>query len=585
MQVLFRTYLLAIGLVMGLAAPIFAQQTGQAWIQLEAHPDLTASEEGAQFYAQTQENVAGFRLGAGWYVVALGPFSRDEAQDRLDFLKSNRVIPRDAYITDGSEYGVQFWPNGSVPQTIDAVSVQPDVPQADAQNAVTAPILQPEPIVPDETAEQAQRSESELSRSDRELLQTALAWYGFYDAKIDGSFGRGTRASMAAWQTSLGLEATGILTSLQRATLVGNYQADKSEFGFEIITEIEAGIEIALPTAMVQFDRYEPPFVHYTAKDGSGLSLILISEPGDAAALSGLYDILQTLDVMPSSGNRSLDVNSFSITGGNETIASFAYAAASRGAIKGYLITWTPAIRDKMDRILPILKSSFRPAGDKFLDPGLVPLDEAARTGLLAGMRVKTPKLTASGIFVDHEGSVLTNAASVASCGRITLDTGAEAEVMATELGVALLRPLSPLSPTAIAPISNQMPRVGSTVLAAGYSDTISLPAAVLSRGSLAAATGLDGDPDLITLTISLVTGDVGGPVLDETGALLGMITPTPETKVLPQGVAVALNVGVLAQILANNGISSPAVQTLPLSEDALTTTAMGMTTQVACWP
>jgi hypothetical protein len=574
-----RACIVAISILFGMTAAISAQSLDQAWIQLEAHPDLTASEEGARFYAQLDENVAGFRLNSGWYVVALGPFSRQDAQARLSILKTNRVIPRDAYVSDGSDYGQQFWPIGSAASArIASPPIVDANPVAEPATIATAPI-------PDETIAQAQRSENELSRSDRELLQTALAWYGFYQAKIDGSFGRGTRASMAAWQTSRGYEPTGILTSQQRATLLDTYQADKSEFDFESITEIEAGIEIALPKAMVEFDRYEPPFVHFTEKDASGLSLILISEPGDAAALSGLYDILQSLDVMPSSGERSLDNTSFSISGANETIASYAFAQTSRGAIKGYMVTWTPRLTDKISRILPVLQASFRPAGDKFLDPGLVPLDEAARTGLLAGMRVKTPLRTASGIFVDREGSVLTNAASVDGCGRITLDTGAEAQIVSSEFGVTLLRPLSLLSPTAIAPISTQIPRVGSPILAAGYSDKISLPAAVLSRGTLAAPTGLDGDENLITLAISLVTGDVGGPVLDETGALLGMITPTPQNKVLPQGVAVAQSVGVLAQILAANGISSPAVQTLPLTTDALTAAAMGMTTQVACWP
>ena len=571
-----RACIVAISILFGMTAAISAQTLDQAWIQLEAHPDLTASEEGARFYAQLGENVAGFRLESGWYVVALGPFNRQDAQARLSILKTNRVIPRDAYVSDGSDYGQQFWPIGSVA----AANVAP--PPMDDAN--TQQIMTSAPI-PDESIAQAQRSENDLSRSDRELLQTALAWYGFYEAKIDGSFGRGTRASMAAWQTSRGYEPTGVLTSLQRATLLDTYQADKSEFDFETITEIEAGIEIALPKAMVEFNRYEPPFVHFTEKDASGLSLILISEPGDAAALSGLYDILQSLDVMPSSGERSLDSTSFSITGANENIASYAFAQTSRGAIKGYMVTWAPNLSDKISRILPVLQASFRPAGDKFLDPGLVPLEEAARTGLLAGMRVKTPLRTASGIFVDREGSVLTNAASVDGCGRITLDTGAEAGIVATDFGVTLLRPLSLLSPTAIAPISTQIPRVGSPILAAGYSDKISLPAAVLSRGTLAAPTGLDGDENLITLAISLVTGDVGGPVLDETGALLGMITPTPDNKVLPQGVAVAVSVGVLAQILAANAISSPAVQTLPLTTDALTAAAMGMTTQVACWP
>lgn len=570
-----RITILALAMMIGLvgAAPLMAQDAGQAWIQLEAHPDLTTSEENARIYARTQDNVAGFRIGEKWYVLALGPYDPAQAAGEMANLKSIGVIPQDAYITDGLDHGPQFWPVGSAQ---DVTQTEPAAP---------APTVPAAPAVPDETPEQARAAESALTSDARAELQTALAWYGFYDAKVDGSFGKGTRTSMAAWQTAFGFEPTGVLTTLQRTALVQNYQADQAEFGFETLNEPEAGIEIAVPAAMVTFDHYEPPFVHFAAKNGSKLRLVLMSEPGDAQALAGLFDVLQTLDVMPSTGDRALQEDHFSIQGSNDKVASFAYAELKNGAIKGYLVTWEPAIADKMTRILPALEASFRSVGEKYLDPGLVPLDEAARTGLLAGMQIKRPSATASGIFVDKDGSVLTDANTVAQCGRITLDGATEADVIAADQGVAVLKPQAPLAPAALAPISNQMPQIGAPILAAGYSNTITLPGAVLSRGALAAATDLDGDAGRITLSVTLNSGDMGGPVLDETGALLGMITAAPADKILPKGTAMAISAAVLAQILADNGISSPAVQTVPLTVDAINAAAIGMTTQVACWP
>jgi S1-C subfamily serine protease len=148
---------------------------------------------------------------------------------------------------------------------------------------------------------------------------------------------------------------------------------------------------------------------------------------------------------------------------------------------------------------------------------------------------------------------------------------------------VALLKPLTALQPTYFAPIATETPLQGGEVIVAGFSPFVSLPAAVLSRGTVAGATGLDGTANYITLALS--SGDIGGPILDETGALLGMMTAAPKDKVLPEGISLALSSGVLAQILADNGISGPTVQTLPLTTDALNAAAMGMTTQIACWP
>lgn len=551
-----------------------AQAQDTAWIQLEALPDLATTEAAARQYAQTHSNVAGFRLGASWYVLVLGPYDPAEAAGRMSDLKSSRLIPRDAFITDGKDHGQQFWPIGAA--QIDATQ------NGTEQVGVTAPVSEAPPMA-DETEEDARQSEALLSREERAAVQTAMAWYGFYNAKIDGSFGKGTRQSMAAWQEAFGFDPTGVLTSLQRATLVGNYQADQAEFGFETITEPEAGIEIALPSALVRFDRYDPPFVHYTEKNGSKLRLILISEPGDQAALAGLYDVLQSLDVVPSTGDRSLEEGQFTINAADDKMAAFAYAAASKGSVKGYFVTWDPSISAKMTRILPALQASFRPIGDKYLDPSLVPLEEAARAGVLAGMKVKQPTRAGSGIFVDKDGSVLTAAETVETCAKITLDNSTEATVIATEMGVALLKPKTALQPIAYAAITTTPPRQGQAVLVAGYSPFVTLPAAVLSRGTIAGTTGLDGTPDSITLTVT--SGDIGGPVLDETGALLGMMTAAPKDKVLPDGVAVALSSRLLATVLGNNGISGPAVQTPILTTNALNDAATGMTTQVLCWP
>ena len=74
----------------------------------------------------------------------------------------------------------------------------------------------------------------------------------------------------------------------------------------------------------------------------------------------------------------------------SDKVQSYAYAEAANGTVKGYLVVWSPADAERMARFLPALKASFRPVGDKALDPGLVPMDEAARSGLLSGLEVKT---------------------------------------------------------------------------------------------------------------------------------------------------------------------------------------------------
>lgn len=584
-----------------------AAQQGQAldgaaptYIQLESLPSLTQAEERARAYSAKVSAVAGFMTADKTYLIAIGPFSPAEAAGRITKLKSQGLILPDAFLTDGSKLGAQFWPVGA------GIAAQPNAaapqPQGETTPLVLAPSAVPTPqdlpaaaIAPsdlpaaDETQREAMASEAALSVDEKIMLQQALQWYGFYEGALDGSFGRGTRASMGAWQQDMGFDATGVLTSLQRASLTANYKADQAAYDFVSHEDSEAGVSFMLASARLAFDHYEPPFVHYVAKDDTGLRLVVISEPGDTDTLAALYELLQSLDAMPSSGERSLDGDRFTLSGQSDQKAAFATAQASKGAIKGYMLLWDRGQDSSANRILSMMKTSFRSTGDKVLDPSLVPLDEAVKNGVLAGMAVKTPKDTISGIFANAEGLVLTLATPLESCAKITLDGGIEAEIIATDqvLNAALLRPREPLAPMAFAQISAPSPSLGAPLLLAGYSLAQGLPAPVLTQGSVEFLSGPNQEAQMMIVTAPTTPHDRGGPVLDMNGALIGIIYGQEVNgKTLPQGTTLALGVLALGPLLAQAKVGISASDTAAaLSPEALSRAASGMTVQVACWP
>ncbi|MEO6298675.1 MAG: serine protease [Paracoccaceae bacterium] len=585
----------SLAVLFGLFALLFitpALAQDKMWLQIEAQPALNTAMDRARAYAALFPDVEGYKLRSGWYGIAIGPMTTADAGARLIDLRQQNLIPQDSYLSDGTSYGDRFWPVGTdttaAPAPDVTASTLPDTtaadPSATVEPVVAAPVAEPE-----ETPKQARATEAALTVADKQLLQESLKWYGFYDSSIDGNYGAGTRKSMAAYQTAKGYEATGILTTKQRDELTGNYHADKAEFGFETVDEAESGIEITLPLALISFDRYEPPFVHYAEKANSGLKVLLISEPGGKASLSAMYDILQSLEMIPATGERALTDGSFTIQGRNDKIETLAYAKTEDGTVKGYVISWNLSDAERMTRILPAMQASFRSLGDKALDPGLVPLAEAAKRGLLAGLEVRKPKLSRSGFFVDATGTVLTTTEAVAKCGHITLDRSTDATVTYTDAasGIALLTPEKPLAPRAVAAFAAAAPRLGAKISVAGYSYEDKLPAPVVTLGTIEDQTGLNGEPGVTRLTISTLPGDAGGPVLADSGAVLGMLLPASAdaTKQLPKGVAFAASADALSTLLTAHGVTlTPSTAATIATPDALAKTARGMTVLVSCW-
>ena len=584
-----RIFLTFIMLLFAAMRPAYAQDA--AWVQIEAQPSLNAAETRASVYAGTLPDVNGFSLGGGWYAIALGPYSADDAETVLREYRRAGRIPRDSFIAISASFRQQFWPVGAnllniTPLAPALTSEQEDTTVALAP-AASAPAPEPEPVEADETPREARASENALSRDEKKNLQIALQWAGFYNAAIDGSFGRGTRGSMSAWQDANGFEATGILTTLQRAELFKQYNAVLDGLDLRLVEDRSAGIEIALPVGAVGFDRYESPFSHY---EGTGFvpgaKVILISQAGDENTLFGLYDILQTLEIVPLDGPRERSKRSFTLVGENETFISHTEASLEDGHVKGFMLIWPTNDEERRTRLLAEMQVNFNRL-DGVLDP-TAGMDELQAIDLVSGLKIRTPKLSRSGFYVASNGSAMTSLDAVQSCSRITIDGDYDAKVIATDetSGLALLRPDEALAPQGVAALRSGAPRLKTDVAVAGYPFEGALNAPTLTYGTLADLKGLSGETTLNRLEMDAMSGDVGGPVLDSAGGIIGMLAPKEmKGRTLPAGVGFSIPTTVIAEMLSGAGITAnTATQNAALDNEDLAKLAADMTVLVSCW-
>ena len=572
---------------------VVAQQAG-TWIQLEAQPSRTAADTRVRVYASRAENIAGFALGRTWFAVVSGPYpDRATATEALRALRQQGLAPSDSFLTNGERFGDQFWPvAGAVPA--DPAPAADDTaaaaPEADAATPApeAAPAPTATPAVPEESLQDARVSEQALSQDEKELLQTALAWAGFYDAKVDGAFGRGTRSAMEAWQLAQGFAPTGVLTTAQRAQLVGSYNAVLDGMNLQLVRDSAAGVEVMIPTGVVSFTSYEPPFARFGAKGDLPAQVLLISQEGDQNRIFGLYEILQTLAIFPPEGERTRGDESFEINGENAKVQSYVTARLEGDTIKGFALVWPAGDTARFTRIRDEMKASFATI-DGVLDPAIAQPDEDQAIDLVAGLQIRKPKVTRTGFYIDTTGRVLTDATAVAACDQISIDGSHPAKVTLTDdaLGIAVLTPEEALSPQSVAAFQTQVPRIQTDIAVAGYPYGGVLVTPTLTFGTLADIRGLDGEETIKRLALTARDGDAGGPVFDNGGAVLGMLLPrTPRNgQMLPPDVSFLVDADQIVTALDAAGIAVETTDTLAfMPPETLTLRAAESTVLVSCW-
>ncbi|KPQ13940.1 MAG: putative peptidoglycan binding domain [Rhodobacteraceae bacterium HLUCCO18] len=620
----FLRGLAALTLTLGLCmivtpGPARAQDpTERVWIQIESYAALGNTEARIRTYTPEFDNVNGLNAG-GFYAIALGPYVRAEAQRVLAELVAAGRIPSDSFIQPRTAYNSQFFPIGedrldggvaaapapeaapeAAPEIVDAApepEVEPIASGASEPEAAPEPEPEPEPVpevvvVQEETPDQARQSEAQLTREERDALQIALQYFGFYQGGIDGAFGPGTRGAMTDWQIARGLEPSGVLTTRQRAQLLDEYETELARLGYAQVTDATAGIDVVLPMGMVAFEEYNFPFARYTPINDSGLTVLLISQPGDRATLFGLYEIMQTLEIVPLDGERERGRDSFLLTGRSDSLRSHTEARVTAGAVKGFSVIWEPERDTDVEQIIERIRETI----DYFpgtLDPAFAPENAGEDIDLVSGFEVRRPELVRSGFFVDASGTVLTTTEAITGatgqCDRILIDNAYPASVAFRDdaLGLAVLRPEQALAPLAFARIAPDPGRMRSDIAVAGFPFDGALSYASTTFGSISALEGVDGEAWMQRLDLTTGDSEAGGPVLDASGAVLGMVLPgTAGQRMLPDEVTLALRSDSLLGAMASAGVplQTAASAGTTLNRDQLARLGADIAVRVSCW-
>lgn len=608
--------LLAIFLLLWTALPGAAQDT-RVWIQIAARQTRDEALSYLQAESRRLDGLKGLRMRSGWYAAALGPFMPATGQSEIARLRAQGRIPQDSYLARRDTYRRQFWPPGQsslwrsaalasrqpgpmsvpvpdagaidetpLPPDAAADAVAPDPAQA-AGNAATLTTGIGTPASLDETPAEARASERLLDKPARESLQRALAWFGFYNAAIDGDIGPGTRKAMADWQASQGYDTTGILTARERAEILAAFQDDIAALGLEPVTREDAGITIDLPKGVVTYDGTDAPFVRYKGDGADPARVVLISEAGDQDRLVALYRVIQTLAIVPEGSRARLRGGGFTIDGETGTATTHIEAALYGQTIKGFALVWPRSAPGDAGRVAEAMAAGF-----EALDGKVLP-DDAGNSAdqnvdLMAGLEIRRADWTRSGVYVDAQGKAVTLASGLGACGKLTI--GEDLPATATMLGdsgLALVTPLTPAAPMATATFREAPGRIGSEVTLALYPLGGRVDAPSTTFATLSDIKSPAGDAAGMRLTVPGPLHDTGGPILDDTGTVLGLVAPPDENGMTPPAdVARGIGSAAIAAALRAGGIEpseAPAIDHM-MPREEVAKAASEITALVSCW-
>ena len=495
-----------------LSTPVALAQQGQVWVELETHGDIESAIARARQLSGEFPDVRGIRTEDERFVLAVGRASMTEARRLRDRLAKEGRVPSDYRLNRDLPVAAFFWSSRS--------SAPPGTPlQAPEVESTAVVVLEP---------------------SERLAVQTALRWFNDYDGAIDGLFGPQTRKAISSFQERTGHPVTGQLTRTQSNQLLNHYNVEIARVRLEVIEDEATGISISMPWGLVRFSAYDSPFVVYESTTEHGLNIYLLSMEGNSNTLKLIYDILLNSDFFPGEKTHRLRSREFRIDGADETTGSMASVSLTGNRLKGFAATWDAEHTQFVERILLDMLSSLRESHQGTLDPGLTAASLGLSTDLLSDLPRIDALKSASGFYADKFGMVATTASVTSECGSIMVDRTEPMQVLAADSGLdlAVLGPLRELSPIRHAQAGRASRAKGERVYVSGYSYGGEFGYPTLTLGAWVGRDVLTENPDLALIESQVLPGDIGGPVLDSSGMVVGMLRPPLKSdRMLPSNV------------------------------------------------
>ena len=211
------------------------------------------------------------------------------------------------------------------------------------------------------------------------------------------------------------------------------------------------------------------------------------------------------------------------------------------------------------------------------------------------GRNSQKPSGTGSGFYVSAEGHILSNAHVISSCRRIRIPSSSPVEIVARDeaTDLALLQH-TPVRRRQVAKFrSGRGIRSGESVVVVGFPlRGIVASEANVTTGTVSALAGPEDDRRLFQITAPVQPGNSGGPILDGSGNVVGVVVAKLDalrtafaTGSFPENVNFGVSAGATRAFLdAHNIPYETAPSKIQMEPADISARGRGFTVPIECW-
>lgn len=424
-----------------------------------------------------------------------------------------------------------------------------------------------------------------MPEADRKAVQDALGWLGLYNGAVDGAFGKRTRDSILAYQTSVDATADGAVSESQLAALKAAAQKARAAVGFELVDERSSGVRIGAPLKILDKIALIGDAVTLE-KTGGSVTLAFAYRSGQEADLAALYAKLTADEKGRKISYKAIKADEFFVAAGElagrKFYTRFAKAPANwpdGPSLRGFTFAYPSDQAGDLDKVALAIANSFEPfssspasleAATARVTSALTwrdivkvapanALAQPAPPSASADTSVKAPptasETTATGLIV-APGQALT-AIVGAECANPTVD-GKPAKSLRADAATGLMLLAGDFGAGAPPPSYG----AGSGELLALSIEPGATPGKTTLEAS--AATPTPAGEGRQAILAALTKSASGAPLFDRTGALEALVAPIKDEPKRVAGVALVEPHAVIAldaikSFLGQAGAEAPA--------------------------